>query len=253
MEILLKKSWPPIAALVAGIFLWELAGWLLQTPFLPSFSLVLRAWWDIYQSGVLVAELIVSLQALFKGYLLAVVVGLMLGIIMGRYRRVEYYFEPLIDISLATPTLLFIPFLFAVFGIGDETQIAIVFMYAVFIIVVNTVAGVRTADRDLTEMAISFGANERQVFLKIVMYAAMPMMMTGLRIGMSRAVKGMINGELFIALVGLGARLRSYGGSFQIDKTLAILLTIVVIALTATSIVQWISRMINKRLNADWY
>lgn len=253
MERLLKKTWLPVAALLVGVVSWEIAARLLQTPFLPSFWLVLRAWWNIYQSGVLVAELIVSLQTLFKGYLLAVVLGLTMGIVMGRYRRVEYYFEPLIDINLATPTLLFIPFLFAIFDIGDEIRIAIVFMYAVFIIIVNTVAGIRTADRELTEMAKSFGATERQVFFKIVIYSAMPMMMAGLRIGVSRAVKGMINGELFIALVGLGARLRTYGGSFQIDKTLAILLTIIFVALTATSLVQYFSRLISKRLNADGY
>jgi len=125
--------------------------------------------------------------------------------------------------------------MFALFGIGDETRYAIVFMYAVFIIIVNTVAGIRTTDRELKDMAVSFGANERQVFSKIVVISALTMIVTGLRIGMSRAVKGMINGELFIALVGLGARLRSYGGSFQIDKTLAILPCRIVFALIAVS------------------
>jgi len=225
----------------------------MQFPFLPAFSVVARAWWEIYQSGELILEVLSSLKSLVVGYSLAVVVGLSLGALMGRYRRVEYFFEPIIDINLATPTLLFIPFMFALFGIGDETRYAIVFMYAVFIIIVNTVAGIRATDRELKDMAVSFGANERQVFSKIVVISALTMIVTGLRIGMSRAVKGMINGELFIALVGLGARLRSYGGSFQIDKTLAILLTIIVIALLATSLIQWGGRLLLKRVNAEQY
>ena len=197
----LFKGWVTASALLLAIAVWEMAGQLFQFPFLPPFSAVGRAWWGIYQSGELTSEIISSLQALTIGFTLAVIVGLSLGALMGIFRRVEYFFEPLVDINLATPSLLFVPFLFALFGIGDETRYAIVFMYAVFIIIVNTVAGIRTANNDLKDMAVSFGANQRQVFFKITLISSLPMVVAGLRIGMSRAVKGMINGELFLSLI----------------------------------------------------
>lgn len=234
--------WREAVPILVGAFLWELIGRLLNFPFFPPLSAVLQAWWRIYQRGELIGELLQSLRSLGVGYSLAVLLGIPLGIAMGRFRRVKYFFDPLIDINLSTPTLCYIPVLFAFFGVGDQTRYAIVFMYAFFIIVVNTLTGIRTVDESLVQMAKSFGANQRQLFSNIMLPGASPMIMAGLRIGMSRAVKGMINGELFIALVGLGARLRYYSGQFNIEKVLAILITIVVVAVVMTSVVQFIDR-----------
>jgi len=236
------RWWPETASILGGIALWELIGRLLHFPFFPPFSAVVEAWWQIYLTGELISELLQSLRSLAIGYSLAVVLGLMLGTLMGRFRKVQYFFDPLVDINLSTPTLVYIPILFALFGISDATRYIIVFMYAFFIIVVNTLTGIRNVDHSLVEMARSFGASEGQIFRRIMLPDALPLIMTGLRIGMTRAVKGMINGELFIALVGLGARLRTYSGSFNIAKVLAILLTIIVVAVVMTAIVQIIDR-----------
>lgn len=233
---------PEIAAILVGVVGWELLGRLLRFPFFPPLSAVLGAWWEIYQTGELIAELTISLRSLAVGYGLAVVAGLSIGMLMGRYRTIESFLDPFIDINLSTPTLTYIPVLFALFGVGDITRYTIVFMYAFFIIVVNTVAGIRGVDHDLMEMARSFGASEGELFRKIMLPDALPLIMAGLRIGMTRAVKGMINGELFIALVGLGARLRTYGGQFNVEKVLALLITIIVVALITTAVVQLIDR-----------
>lgn len=238
----MRRWWPELAAIAIAVALWEVVGRRYEFPFWPAFSLVIQAWWQIYQTGELMTELLQSISSLAIGYSLAVVLGLFLGGLMGRYRKVAYFFELLIDINLATPTLVYMPFLFALFGISFATRYIIVFMYAFFIIVINTMTGIRTADTTLIEMARAFGATESQLFGKILLPSALPLIMAGLRIGMSRAVKGMINGELFIALVGLGARLRNYSGAFQIEKTLAILLTIIVVALIATGMVQFFER-----------
>lgn len=236
------RWWPETASILGGIILWELIGRLLNFPFFPAFSAIVEAWWEIYLTGELMTELLLSLRSLVIGYGLAVVLGLILGTLMGRFRKVQYFFDPLVDINLSTPTLVYIPVLFALFGVSDATRYTIVFMYAFFIIVVNTLTGIRNVDHSLIEMARSFGANEGQIFRRIMLPDALPLVMTGLRIGMTRAVKGMINGELFIALVGLGARLRTYSGAFNIEKVLAILLTIIVVAVVMTAIVQIIDR-----------
>jgi NitT/TauT family transport system permease protein len=231
-----------LVSLLVAVVIWEIAGRLLSTPFLPPFSAVMVAWWELVTEGDLLAQLAISLESLFIGYALALVFGLALGALMGRFRKVAYFFEPMLDIALSTPSIIYIPVLFALFGLGDGTRVAIVFLYSFFIIVVNTKTGIESADKALVEMARSFGASERQVLRKIMFPAALPMIMAGVRIGMSRAVKGMINGELFIALVGLGAQLRTFGGSFAIDKLLAVLLTICAVAIILTGIVQWIDK-----------
>ena len=238
--------WPELASILVGIAAWELLGRVLNFPFFPPFSAIVVAWVEVYQTGELMSELLMSMRSLVIGYGLAVVLGLTLGTLMGRFRKVEYFFNPLVDINLSTPTLVYIPVLFAVFGVGDATRYTIVFMYAFFIIVVNTVTGIHAVDRSLLEMGRSFGASEGQLFRRIMLPNALPLIMAGLRIGMSRAVKGMINGELFIALVGLGARLRYYSGAFNIEKVLAILLTIIVVAAITTAAVQLIDRRVTR-------
>jgi NitT/TauT family transport system permease protein len=237
-----QRWWPEITSIVGGILLWELIGRVLNFPFLPPFSDVFAAWLEILGTGKLIPELLNSLRSLFIGYSLAVVFGLTVGTLMGRFRKVEYFFNPFVDINLSTPTLVYIPVLFALFGVSSATVIVIVFMYSFFIIVVNTVTGIKKADPSLIEMGRSFGASDRQLFRKIMIWDALPLIMAGVRIGMSRAVKGMINGELFIALVGLGARLKTYQGAFNIEKVLAMLLTIIVVAAALTAIVQYIDR-----------
>lgn len=236
--------WPELTSIVIAVGLWELLGRVLNFPFFPPISDVIHAWLEIYRTGTLISELLQSLRSLIIGYSLAVVVGLIVGALMGRYRKVEYYLDALVDINLSTPSIVYIPVFFVLFGVSDLTRYAIVFQYAIWIIIVNTFTGIRSADRDLLEMARSFGASESQLFRKVMLPDALPLVMAGLRLSMTRAVKGMINGELFIALVGLGARLRYYGGQFAVDKVLALLLTIIVVAVITTSVVQLIDRRI---------
>ena len=237
-----RSRWPEVGAILFGILGWELLGRLLNFPFFPPFSTIVQAWVEVYQTGELVSELLQSFRSLAIGYSAAVVLGLSLGALMARFSKVEYFFDPLIDINLSTPTLTYVPILFAIFGVGNATRYTIVFTYSFFIIVVNTVTAIKNVDRSLVEMGRCFGATEGQLFRRIMLPNALPLVMAGLRIGMSRAVKGMINGELFIALVGLGARLRHYSGQFNIEKVLAILLTIIVVAAATTAIVQLIDR-----------
>lgn len=236
--------WPELTSIVVAVGLWELLGRALNFPFFPPISTVIRAWLTIYRTGTLISDLLNSLRSLVIGYSLAVVFGLAVGTLMGRFRKVEYFLDSLVDINLSTPSIVYVPVFFVLFGVSDMTRYAIVFQYALWIIVVNTLTGIRSSDRDLLDMARSFGASESQLFRKIMLPGALPLIMTGLRLSMTRAVKGMINGELFIALVGLGARLRYYGGAFAIPKLLALLLTIIVVAVITTSVVQFIDRRV---------
>lgn len=165
---------------------------------------------------------------------------------MGRFRKVEYFFDLYLHAFLATPSLIYIPVLFALFGVGRGTQAAVVFLYSFFVIVANTMAGVRAGDAALAEMARSFGAGERQVFFRTILPGALPLVMAGLRLGMARAMKGMINGEMFIALMGLGALVRTYGGRFDAVHVLGVLLLIVVVAVLGVGLIQALERRLTR-------
>jgi NitT/TauT family transport system permease protein len=239
-----RRLQPYALAVVLALVAWEILGRVLHFPFLPPFSRVLAASWDLTLDGKILANLAASLTSLAIGYALAVVLGVSTGALMGRSRDVEYLLDPYVNVFLASPSLIYVPVLFALFGVSRASQVAIVFIYAFFIIVVNTMTGIRAVDGALVEMARSFGASERQLFWQVILPAAMPTTMAGLRMGMARAVKGMINGEMFIALIGLGALLRTYGGRFHVEKVLGILIYIVIVALVGAGAVQVIDRRV---------
>ena len=233
-----------LLALLVGVAAWELAGRTLRYSFLPPFSAVLRAALDLIASGQILGYLAASLVSLVIGYGLAVLSGVMLGLLMGRYRVVEYVVEPYVNTFLSAPKLVFIPILYSLFGSGRGTQVAVVFLSAFFVIVINTMHGLRNVDGSLVEMACAFGASERQLFWKVLLPGALPLTMAGLRLGVGRAVKGMIRGEMFITLFGLGALLRKYGGRFDSERVFAILLVVIGVALICTSAVRTVERRI---------
>ena len=225
-----------------GIVAWETAGRVSHFEFLPPFSAALAAVWRMTWSGELPQSIGASLTALLIGYASAVVVGIPLGLLMGRYRRLDAFLDVYVTILLATPKLLFVPILFSMFGTSQLTQVIFIYLSALVIIVVNARSGVRAVDAGCVEMARSFGATERQVLTRILLPGALPLIMAGVRMGMARGVRAMIKGEMLIAVVGMGALLRKYGGRFDAASVFGLLLVIVGIALFCTSMIRWLER-----------
>ena len=225
-------------ALTIGIVTWEIVGRAWQISFLPPFSNVLGAAAGLIASGQILGNLAGSLLGLFLGYALATIFGVGMGVLMGRYRKIEHLFDIYINAFLAAPKIALIPVLFALFGVSRSVQVAVVFLSAFFIIVINTTSAIRSVDATFIEMARSFGAREHQLFWRVLIPGALPLTLAGLRIGMGRAVKGMINGEMFIAVFGLGGLLRTYGSRFDAEKVFAILLVVIVVALACSAFVE---------------
>jgi len=222
--------------------LWEIAGRLGNARLLPPLSKVINAWFQLMVSGEIFSALAVSLQALALGFLLSLVIGVPLGLIMGRYRRVDQFLDIYMTALLTVPMISFIPFLVIAFGLGLHSRVWIVFLFAFVIIAINTAAGVRNVDPALTEMAKSFGAREHELFAKIILPAALPMIMTGIRLGMGRAVLGMVTSEMILAVVGFGAMLMTFGASFNSPALFATILTIVVLAVALLALIQYLDR-----------
>jgi NitT/TauT family transport system permease protein len=236
-------SWLTLAA---GIVMWEIAGRLSDVAFLPPFSAALTALWRMTLSGEIPRNIVASLTALVIGYVFAVVVGVPLGVLMGRYRRVDVFTDLYVTLLLATPSILFVPILFSLFGTTRLTQVTFTCLSSLGIIAVNARSGIRMVDASYVEMARSFGATERQVVARILLPGALPFIMAGLRIGLGRGVRAMINGEMLIVVVGLGALQRRYGARFDAASVYALLLVVVGIGLICTATIQWVERRMTR-------
>lgn len=241
-----RGAWLEVAALVGGVILWEALGWLLAMPWLPPFSKIIGALNQFIQRGVILGNVADSLLGLVIGFSISLIVGLLVGALMGRYRRVEKALDIYVNALLISPAMIFAPIFFAIFGLSGAVRIAVIIMYSAFVITMNTATAIRTVDPVLVEMASSFGANERQIFLRILLPASLPLIFAGIRLGMGRAVKGMINGEMLIAMVGLGALAQRYGSQFEASKVFAIAMVVLIIALVCN----WIVQTVENRLTS---
>jgi len=224
---------------VAGLLLVsELLGRLDVSIFLPPASRVAVAWWGLITDGTLFRAASSSLASLVKGFLSAAVLGVLVGLAMGRFKTVRYLLDGWVNALMSAPLSALVPVLIALFGVRDTVVVATVFMFSFFVIVVNTLTGVRGTDRSLVEMARAFGAGEVALFGRVYLPAALPAVMLGLRLGAVQAVKGMVVGEMLISLVGLGERLIYYGNTFLITELYAVIVSVLLIAIIASQLVQ---------------
>ena len=242
---MMKAGTLRVLSLITVGLVWEAVGRTQNPHLLPPLSRVVTTWIELLLSGQLFQALGVSLQALVLGFLLSVLFGVPLGLLMGRYRRLESFLNIYMTAMLTVPMISFIPFLVIAFGLGLQSRVWIVFLFAFVIIVINTTAGVRNVDPIFMEMARSFGAREGELFVKVVLPAALPMIMAGIRLGMGRAVLGMVTSEMILAVVGFGAMLMTFGASFNSPALFATLLTIILLAVALLSLVQFVDRRLS--------
>jgi len=236
----LGKAAPSAIALLVGIVAWETLARSWGVIFFPPFSAIVVRLGELIAEGKILASLVGTLTNLLLGFAISAVFGVGLGMLMGAYRKVEMALDVYVYALLTAPSLVFAPIFFAIFGLSRASILGVVIMYSIFIIIINTVSAIRSVPIGLIEMGRSYCASERQLFFKIIFPAALPMIFAGLRLGVGRAVKGTINGEMFITAVGLGAVVISAGRRFDAETVLAVLLVIIIVALIAVKLVQLI-------------
>jgi len=228
---------------VAGLLIvWEALGRLDVSMFVPPVTTVAAAWWQLVANGTLTRAAASSLVSLVKGFVPAAVLGVAVGLAMGRFAIVRHLLDGWVNALMSAPLSALVPVLIALFGIRDTVVAATVFMFSFFVIVVNTLTGVRSTDPSLVEMARSFGAGEFALFGRVYLPSALPAVMLGLRLGVVQAVKGMVVGEMLISLVGLGERLIYYGNTFLIAELYAVIASVLLIALATSQLAQALDR-----------
>jgi ABC-type nitrate/sulfonate/bicarbonate transport system permease component len=152
------------------------------------------------------------------GYVAAVAIAVPLGIAIGWYKRAGYMADPWLNLFNSLPRVALLPLLVLWLGLGVESKIAVVFLGAFFSVVIPTVQGVRTVDRRLLDVARSFGASQRRVFTSVVAPATVPFIATGLRLGLGRALIGVVVGELYAQTQGLGVMISRASNNIQPDR-----------------------------------
>ena len=207
-----------IIAVLAFLLAWHLASIPAGKLLLPSPLDIAPAFVDVARSGQLLSATLASLGVFIVGYLLAIVVGVTLGVLMGGMPRVGETLEIYVNALNATPRVALIPLVILWFGLGPPAKIAVVWLMAVLPILINTYAGVQNTDPDLIEAARSFGARRSQLFRHIMLPGALPYVVTGLRLGAAMAMVGTVFAELYTALSGLGYLMAQFSGSFQTAK-----------------------------------
>ena len=161
-----------------------------------------------------------SVTEFLVGYGLAIVIGIPLGLLTGWYRRLQYVLDPWLNFLNSLPRFALLPVIVIATGLGIWSKIAVCFLGAVLAIIIPTIQGVRTVDRRYLDVASSFGASERRRFLTVVAPATVPFIVTGLRLGIARALIGVVTGELFAATGGLGYFIKKASDTLQTDKLL---------------------------------
>jgi NitT/TauT family transport system permease protein len=238
----LEEAAVTAAALAGLVVAWEVLGQLGISMFVPPLSRVAAAWWQLLGDGTLARAASSSLLSLVRGFVPAAVLGVVVGLGMGRFAVVRHVLDGWVNALMSAPLSALVPVLIALFGVRDTVVAATVFMFSFFVVVVNTQAGVRGTERSLVDMARAFGAGEVALFGRIYLPAALPAVMLGLRLGVVQAVKGMVVGEMLISLVGLGERLIYYGNTFLIVELYAVILTVLLLALLAAQGAQALDR-----------
>jgi NitT/TauT family transport system permease protein len=209
------------ASVATFLILWELVGntfQLINPMFMSAPSLIFKAAVQLFGSGEIYNDLYVSGIELFWGYFLSAAVAVPFGIMVGWYKKMSYIFDPFINAMNATPRVALLPLVIIWLGIGVLSKVGIIFLGAVFPILINTRDGVKTTPYNLLTAARSFGASEWMLFKTVVLPSTIPFILTGLRLGLGRAIVGVMVGELYAATAGIGFMITVAGATFQTDK-----------------------------------
>ena len=231
------------SAVIIFLTVWELVGntlGLINPMFMSAPSLVGKAAVQLFASGEIWNDLRVSGIEFAWGYVLSAIVGVPFGIACGWYRKMAYIFDPFINAMNATPRVALLPLVIIWLGIGILSKVGIIFLGAVFPILINSRDGVKTTPYNLLTAARSFGASEWQIFRSVVLPSTLPFILTGLRLGVGRALIGVMVGELYAATAGIGFMITVAGATFQTDK---VFVGVLVFAITGMISMEMLTRL----------
>ncbi|MFQ5971859.1 MAG: ABC transporter permease [Alphaproteobacteria bacterium] len=238
------KKIPATTSLLVWFLIWELVGRSEALVLIPPFTGVVEAAFTIIPTAKFQNAIDITLRGFLAGMALAIAVGIPLGAAMGRVRSVDALFNVWINIFVSAPLTAVVPVLMVIFGFGQVTVVVTVFLFAVWIIALDTRAGVKNVNPSLLDMARSFGASRVQIYTRVIALAALPEILAGVRLGLIRGVKGVVIGQLLIAILGIGELFELYSRNFLMEEFWALIIMVFGFAFAASELVGYIERRI---------
>lgn len=231
---------PRLLSLVVVLAAWELYGRanaiFLSYPSAVAAAFVARLVPDILPAFVHTGE------AFALGFGILLPLGIVIGMAMGRSRTIDTILGPYVNAFYVTPRVTLIPLLVLWLGIGFTMQVAIVILAGIFPVIVTVYAGARIVDRDLVEVGQTFVASRAQIFRTIIVPGTIPYIFTGARLGLARAIGGVISAEMTVAITGVGRLLIQKAQFFKIDEMFAPLIVLGLLSIALTSSLLWLQR-----------
>ena len=232
---------------VATFFaIWEFYGRRMDPIFMAPPSAIFDAALQLIQSGALRKALIESLWPFAAGMTLTVILGIAIGVAIAQWRLVEYICDPFINALYAIPRIALVPLIILWVGLEFTGKVAILVSVAVFPIIVNTYAGIRDVRGSMLEIGRAYGATDAQIFFKIILPAAIPFIMAGVRLSVGLAIIGIIVAEFFTAISGLGGMIVEYANVFATAKLFVPIIVIALVGVVLTEIVMWAERRLSR-------
>jgi ABC-type nitrate/sulfonate/bicarbonate transport system permease component len=228
-----------LISIAVTLAIWEWYGRGVDPIFFSYPTAIVEAVPVLVARGELQAALLTSLSELMVGFVAATVAGILLGLLMGRYRLLDSILSIQINALYSTPNVALIPLLILWFWLWFKAKVAIIFLAAFFPIIVNTYSGVRNVSGLFVEVVRAEGANEPQIFTRVVIPASFPFIMTGIRLAVGRGIVGMVVAEMFTATDGLGGAIISYGNAYATDKLFVIIAVLALFGVTLTEAVKY--------------
>jgi len=242
--ILFGKKIPILFSLLVWCIIWEIIGRAKLSTIVPPFSAVIAAATAIIPTAKFIAAASISLRSFILGMWLALLVGIPLGVLMARVPSLGKILGLWVNIFISAPISALVPILMAVIGIGETTVVVTVFLFAVFVIIIDTQVGIKQADRSLVEMARCFGANRRQLYTRVLFLSALPEILAGVRLGVIRGVKGVVIGQLLIAIIGVGELFELYSQHFLMEEFWALVIIVFAFAFAISEAVAFLERRV---------
>jgi NitT/TauT family transport system permease protein len=234
------------AALAVWCLVWEAVGRAGVLSIVPPLTRVMASGAAVVTSAKFAGAAWVSLRAFALGMALAIAVGIPVGILMARSETVGRILRVWVNVFVSAPVSALVPLLMVVVGIGQTTVVVTVFLFAVFVIALDTEVGVRQVGRSLVEMASCFGAGWGDLYRKILLPAALPEILAGLRLGAIRGVKGVVIGQLLIAILGVGELFETYSENFLFEEFWALVIVVFSFAYAVSEAIASLERRVER-------
>jgi len=229
-----------LISVVIVVGLWEIFGRGVNPIFASYPSAIFDSAVKMTESGELIQAFFQSMQGLIVGYILSALIGIPLGLLLGRYRWAEHGLGIYVTAGYAAPLVALVPLFMLWFGLGFTVKVAIIFSLAVFPIIINTWSGVKAVPRTLIEVGTAFVASDAAIMWKIIVPATLPYIMTGLRLAVGRAIIAMVIAEFFTAISGLGGIILKAGDNFDTARMFVPVILLMVLGIGGTSLVHWV-------------